>query len=242
MYFYVVLAFQIYCIYHMYKNGKSYYWAILIFLVPLLGCIIYLITQIYNKQDAEKLTSEITHVINPTKKLNDFEARLKFSDSYQNRLNLADAFFEAKDYSSAITHYLIILEDTSQNNFYATTQLIEAYFNIENFEKVITYTNKIKERTQFKKSRTQFLYGLALDQTGATEAAEANLRQIDVPYSFYEERLGLAKFLLANKKSEDASIILKDVKMESSRMTKMNQRIYRATIIEVEQLLKTINN
>lgn len=114
MYFYLIIALQGFCIYHMYKNRNPYYWAFLILFLPLVGCIIYFITQVYNKRDAEKISNEIAHVINPTKKVKDLEKRLEFSESYQNRVNLADAYIEIKDYNNAIPHYLEALEDKSQ--------------------------------------------------------------------------------------------------------------------------------
>ncbi|SFZ92682.1 hypothetical protein SAMN05428642_102880 [Flaviramulus basaltis] len=239
--YYLILILQGYCIYHMYKNRNPYYWAFLIMFVPVVGCIIYLITQVYNKRDAEKITSEITSIINPTKKVRDLEKRLEFSETYQNQLNLADAYLEIKDYEHAIPHYIETLRDKSQNNFYATTQLIEAYLNIEDSDNVILYAEKIKDHPEFKKSRTQFLYGLALERTGKIDEAESNLRQIDIRYSFYEERLILAKFLLSIKKEEDAKEILNEISKESQHMTKPNKRIYRTTTLEVEKLLKELN-
>ena len=241
MYYYLIIALQVYCLYHLYSNRNAYYWWFVILFLGPIGCAIYLITQVYNKRDAEKITTNIAHVINPTKKIKDLEKRLEFSESYQNRINLADAYLEIKDYNNAIIHYLEALEDQSQNSFYASKQLIEAYFNIEDCEKVVDYVEKIKDHPEYKKSRTQFLYGLALERLGNIKAAETNLRQIDIRYSFYEERLILAKFLLSINKKEDAIRILKDVQTESSHMTKPNKRNYRATIIEVEQLLKELS-
>ena len=75
-----------------------------------------------------------------------------------------------------------------------------------------------------------------MKRVGKMEEAENNLRQIDVRYSFYEERLILAKFLLSIKKEADAKEILNDVFTESSHMTKTNKHIYRTTIKEVETL------
>jgi hypothetical protein len=134
------------------------------------------------------------------------------------------------------------LQDKSQNSFYATTQLTEAYFNVEAYDKVIFYSEKIKEESGFNKSRTQFLYGLALENTGNTEEAENNLRQIDIRYSFYEERLALAKFLLSIKKEDDAKGVLNEISMESQNMSQPNKRIYKAVILEVEKLLKEFDN
>lgn len=240
MYYYLIIALQAYCLYHMYKNRNSYYWALLILFLPAIGCLIYLITQVYNKRAAEKITSEITHIINPTKKVKALEKQLQFAETYQNRLNLADAYLDIKDYNSAISEYLEALKDTSQNNFYATTQLIEAYYNNQDFEQVVVYAEKIKNNIEFKKSRTQFLYGLALDQAGNIEDAEKNLKQIDIRYSFYEERLVFAKFLQKNNKPEAAKDILNEIYNESQNMTKPNKRLYAVTISEVEKLLKDL--
>ncbi|MDD7886524.1 hypothetical protein [Flavivirga sp. 57AJ16] len=237
MAFYLIIALQAFCLYHLYKNRNPYYWAFLIFFIPVIGCIIYLITQVYNKRDAEKITTEITHIINPTKRVRDLEKQLQFSESYQNRVNLADAYLEIKDYNHAIPHYLEALKDSLQNDFYVVKQLIEAYFNLEDYEHVILYAESIKDRLEFKKSRVQFLYGLALAKMGKLEAAEESLKQIDIRYSFYDERLIYAKFLLSNDKKDHAKAVLEDVYAESQHMTKLNKRIYKATILEVEKLL-----
>jgi hypothetical protein len=241
MYFYFIIALQAYCLYHLYTHRNAFYWWILILLLPLVGCVIYLITQVYNKRDAEKITSEITHIINPTKKINVLEKQLEFLESYQNRVNLADAYLENKDYQNAIPYYLDSIEGNKQNDFYVIKQLIECYFNLEEYEKTISYTEKIKDHQEFKKTRSQFLYGLALEKVGKIEEAETNLKKIDIRYSFYEERLILAKFLSSRGKKEEAKDILEEIKSESQHMTKPNKRIYRLTIQEVEKLLIEIN-
>ena len=241
MYYYLIIAFQIYCIYHMYKNGNSFYWAILIFFVPLIGCIIYLLTQVYNARDAEKLTSELTDIINPTKKIKDLEKKLEFSESYQNRVNLADAYMANKDYTSALPHYLKTYDDGYENDFYVNSKLVETYFLAEDYAKVVFYANNIKDKLEYKKSKTQFICGLAHEKLGDFEAAEHNLRQIDIRYSFYTERLVFAEFLIGRNKKEDAKSILEDIKKESQNMTKQNQRLYRSTVSQVEKLLSQFN-
>ncbi|WP_308990494.1 hypothetical protein QLS71_003315 [Mariniflexile litorale] len=235
--YYLILLLQGYCIYHAYKNRNAYYWYFLIMFIPVIGSIIYLITQVYNKQDAEKIQEEIVSVINPTKKIKDLEKRLQFTETYQNRVNLADALLDIKDYKNAIPHYLAALEDSSQNDFYVTNKLIEAYYGLKDYNKVILFAEKIQNQSEFKKSRAQFLYGLALEKLGNFEAAEANLRKIDIRYSFYNERLALAKFLISKDKATDAKEILEEIKIESQNMTSANKRIYRTTVQEVEKLL-----
>src|SRR5690606_24598050 len=124
-----------------------------------------------------------------------------------------------------IPHYLDALHDNLQNDLYATKQLIECYYNVEAYDEVILYAETIKDNSEFLKSKSQFFYGLALEKLGRLDEAEANLRQIDIRYSFYEERFILAKFLLHRNKPGEAKTILDDIYMESQNMTKQNQRI-----------------
>ena len=240
MYYYVILALQAYCIYHLIKNRNPYYWIFLIIFLPFIGCLIYLITQVYNKRDAEKVTSEIVTLINPTKRIKDLERKLEFSETFQNRINLADAYLANKEYQKAITNYELALDSDYQNDFYVIKSLIACYYNIESYKEVIRYSEKIIEHPEFKKSKMPFFYGLALEKLERVEEPETQLRAIDVRYSNYDERLVLAKFLMTKNKTEDAKEILNEISIESEHMTKMNKKIYRATISEVQRLLGSL--
>ena len=225
----------------MYKNRNQNYWFFVIIFLPVLGSVIYLITQVYNRQDTEKIQNELAVIINPTKKVKDLEKKLQFSETYQNRIILADAYFELNDFKNAIFHYKEAIDGSSgQNDYYVFSQLIKSFNNIEEFKSVISYSEKIKHRVEFKKSRVQFLYGLALENIGKIDKAEKQLRGIDTRFSNYDERLILAKFLLKRNKVKDAKEILNEIHTESKHMTKSNKRVYRATIDEVEKLIREI--
>ncbi|GAB1855869.1 hypothetical protein MHTCC0001_07040 [Flavobacteriaceae bacterium MHTCC 0001] len=196
--------------------------------------------EVYNKRDAEKITSEITHIINPTKKIKDLEKQLQFSESYQNRVNLADAYLENKDYHNALKHYKEALDGNFQNDFYVIKHMIEAFYHMEDYKSVVDYCDKIKTHPEFKKSKTQFLYGLALEKEGKLTEAEDNLKAIDIRFSFYSERLIYAKFLLHIDKKEDAKTILEALVSEGAHMTKPNKKLYNAVITEAKKLVLSL--
>ena len=206
--------------------------------LPLLGGIVYLVTQVYNKQDVQKMQSEVTHIINPTKKIKDLEKQLEFSDSYSNRLNLADTYFDFGDYKSAINHYQVTLQDTVQDDTYARQQLIVAYFELKDYQAIIPQAEKILAKEGFQNSKSQFYYGFALYQLGQNKLAEQHLKTIDQPYSNYQERVELAKFYLNNNQENEGITTLQDIAAEADYMTKPNKRLYAKTINEVHQLLK----
>ncbi|MBC3757384.1 hypothetical protein H7U19_03135 [Hyunsoonleella sp. SJ7] len=240
MWYYLIIALQGFCIYHAIKNRSPFYWIFIIFFLSLIGCIIYIITQVYNKRDAEKITSEITHIINPTKKIKELERQLAFSDSYQNRVNLADAHLENNDFQNAIKHYKEALDGNFQNDFYVIKNMIEAFHQMEDYKNVVNYGEQIASHPEFAKSRTQFLYGLALEKEGDLAEAEENLSAIDIRFSFYKERLVYANFLLKHNKTEQAKEILEDLISEGQHMTKPNKRLYGNTIAEASKVLKEL--
>lgn len=238
MYFYLIVAFQSFCIYHAYKHRKPYYWYFLVFFIPVLGSVIYIITQVYNQKDAEKIQGEITAMVNPTGKLKALENKLEFSDTYTNRIELADAYVENMDMPNAILNYKKTLEDTVQDDLYARQQLVLCYLQLKDYLGVVEHAERIKSKSEFIGSKQQFCYGLALKELDRLEEAEVQLKQIDRPYSNYAERLELAKLYLETDRKSEGEDLLNEIYAESQNMTKTNKSLYRATINEVEKLLK----
>jgi hypothetical protein len=111
---------------------------------------------------------------------------------------------------------------------------------LENYEKVVTYAEQIKNKFEFKTSYSQLLYGLALEKLKRVREAEDQLRQLDIPNANYEERLAYAKFLLRHDKKEEALELLQEIQTESKYMIKANQRKYSHTIQEITRLLKEL--
>jgi hypothetical protein len=235
LFYYLTIALQVFCIYHAYKNSSNYYWYFIIFFLPLVGCIIYLFTQVLNKQDISTITEEITTIINPTKKIKDLEKELAFTNTFQNKVNLANAYHENKDYTNAILYYEKALEGNFKNDPYTINKLVHCYFETANFDKVIAYAKKIDINKEFKDAL--FFYGLALEKKGILEEAEIQLKKVDKRYSNYPERLELSKFLIRHNKKEEAQEILSEMSSEITAMASKNRKNYNAILTEVQKLL-----
>ena len=240
MYFYFIIAFQAFCIYHLFKYRKSFYWIFAIIFLPLVGCLAYLVTQVSKKNNPEIVQANIKKRITPSHKLKALEEKLDFADTYLNRVNLADAYLEAHEYSKAIEHYNIALKDKTQNDFFVKEHLIKSYYHSKNFDQVILFSEGLENHREFEKSEIPFLYGMALAEKGRTKEAKVLLNLIDRPYSNYNERVAYSKLLLSRDKIDDAKTLLKELQVEMQNMTKMNQRIYKETILEVEKLISDL--
>ena len=97
MFYYILVAFQAFCIFHVYKSRNESYWYFVIFLVPLIGSLIYLFSQIINKKNIKNTKNKLTEVVNPAKKIKELEQKLSLSDTFQNKIHLADEYKNQKD-------------------------------------------------------------------------------------------------------------------------------------------------
>ncbi|TXD46661.1 hypothetical protein [Polaribacter sp. IC073] len=222
MLYYFIIGLQAYCLFHAYKNRNSYYWYFIIFFIPILGCIVYLITQVINKKEVSSVASEITNIVNPTKRINTLQKELTFSNTFQNKINLADAYLANKDFENAILQYEKALEGNFKDEPYTLNKLILCYFKTKNYDKVISYSEKINLEKDFKD--TIYFYGLALEQKGFSEKAENELLKIDKRYSNYKERLSFSEFYIRNNKKEKAKELLLEIIDELKSMSKENYR------------------
>ena len=115
---------------------------------------------------------------------------------------------------------------------------MHCYFETANFDKVISYANKIDINKEFRESI--YYYGLALEKKNLVDEAEIQLKKVDKRYSNYPERLELSKFLIRQNKKENAKEILTEMVSEITAMTSQNKRKYNAILAEAGKVLNEI--
>lgn len=220
----IPLFLQIFCIYHAYKNHKETHWYFIIFFLPLIGGIIYLFTQVLNKRDLEKTQDSVINIVNPTKKINDLKKQLEFTDTHENKINLADAYFNIEDYLNAIKLYEDALKGLFKKDEYVLRKLVIAYYQINNYDLAVEKGTLIKDNNDFKKSNGYYYLALAFAKTGKTESAKEIFNFINKPFSNYEERLNYANYLIRNNNTTEGKDLLSDLIHESSRVSKEVKR------------------
>ena len=194
-----------------------------------------------NKQDVDVVQKEITTIINPTKKVKDLEDRLAFSDTFQNKIDLADAYFEINDYANAAKHYGSALEGFHKNDFYTLSQLAHCLYYQKSYTELVSLIEPYTSHPEFQKSPTQFRYGLSLEHLDRIEEAETHLVAIDTRYSFYEKRLQLAQFYARHNNEQKASVLITTLSEEVQNMTKMNRKKYHTTISQIQKLQEELS-
>lgn len=126
-YYYIILILQALCVYHSIRNGSHGKWIWLIIFLPLVGCLIYLFTEVLNKRQVSSLQTDVVKLVNPGGRIKELEKKFQFSGTFANRVALADAYLAKGMNENAIELYEPALTGLFENNEHVLEKLIHAY-------------------------------------------------------------------------------------------------------------------
>jgi hypothetical protein len=218
------IVLQVICVIHCLRKGNQNYWIWLIVLLPLIGCIAYFFTEIFNKRDLHQVQSGVGDVFNPGGKIKKLENNLRFSDTFNNRVALADAYLAAGQLDRAIDLYESSLTGNFTENEYVLSNLIMAYFDKRNYEKIIPLAKKVQSRPQFARSKPHIRYAIALEHTGRPELAEAEFKTMKGKFANFEARYQYACFLARNNRKEESVQLLNEMINEQPHLSSVEKR------------------
>ncbi len=202
-FYYITIVLQAICVIHCLRKGKQYMWIWLIILLPLIGCIAYMVMEMFKTGDLQKVQSGVSSVLNPHGNIEMLEDQLKFTDTFNNRVSLADAYLAAGLTDKAITLYESSLTGAFIENEHVLMQLILACFQKQRWQQVIAIAGKVYKLPQFPRSQAHLFYAMALENVGSNEMAEQEFKKMKSRYSDFEARYHYGLFLIrANRKDE----------------------------------------
>ena len=226
-FYYITIALQAICVIHCLRKGNQTKWIWLIVLLPIIGCIAYLFTEIFTRNKLNEVQSGVASVIRPGGNIKMLEEQLKFADTFNNRILLADAYFKAGNIDRSIELYEGSLTGAFSENEYALMQLVIAYYESGRFDDLVKVAKKIYSRPQFARSRAHMFYALALEKTGNIAQAEKEFQSIRGKFSYYESRYEHALFLARNNRITEARDIFKAILDESAYLKGREKNQYR---------------
>jgi len=203
-FFPLAVILQIFCVYHAYRNNSEQKWYWIILILPFIGSLLYLYHHFYSKQNIENISEGIKEVINTNYTIEKLEKNLKFSETVTNKINLADEYAKVGRHKDAIELYLSCLQGTGQNYTDIIMSLITSYYLIESYNKVIQYSNEIKDKKEFQKSEVKITFAWSLYHIGKIEEAELTFNEMDASYDRYLQRIEFVKFLIEINNTEAA--------------------------------------
>lgn len=236
-YYYIVIVLQVICVIHSIRKGNQR-WIWLIVFIPLFGCIAYIFTEMFTPRAMEQVQSGVGSVLNPSGNIRKLKANLKFRDTFDNRIALADAYLNTGEADKAIELYEQSLTGTFSDHEHGNMQLVKAYFEKDRFADVVTATKKVYHLPQFKRTRANMLYAIALANTGEAAAAEKEFSSMAGKFSNYESRYEYGKFLVKNGRTDDAKKLFREVLDEVNHLNGSEKRNNKTWFSKIRNELK----
>jgi hypothetical protein len=234
-YYYLVIALQGFCLYHAYKNNTQQKWYWLIIFVPVIGGLIYLYDNFYNRRNVSNLTEGVKGVVNSNYNIEKLEKTLKFSDTFVNKINLADAYASKGRLEEAINLYESCKVGIYKDNPDLFQKLSKAYFLNKNYSKIITLSKELAPTGEGK-----ITLAWALHYAGESDKAEVKFKEMGGRFTNFEARTAYAQFLLEKNRSHEANDILCDIIEEYDSMSNYEKNLRKGTVSEAKRILKTI--
>lgn len=238
--YYIEITLQVVCALHCIRRGNQNRWLWIIVFLPMVGCLIYIFSEIRPGRNIRAPQIDIAAVVNPGAKVKKLEETLRFSDTFDNKIRLADAYLASGDTGQAVDLYEKSLTGAFAENEHGLTQLATAYFEQERYNEVINTLKKIYKTHRFQSSRAHILYAKALEQSGNTEQAESEFKLMKGRYSNFEQRYEYVLFLERADRIEEAVALLEQMLEEAPQLSSMERRSNRVWLSKSKEELKKL--
>lgn len=239
--YYIPIALQALCVLHCIRAGNQNKWIWIIVFLPVIGSLIYLFSEVITGREIDQVSSGMGQVFNPGASIKKLEQQLRFSDTFHNRIALADAYLAKGFTNDAIALYEQSLTGVFTENEHVIKQLIIAYANVNRFADILPLSKRIYNSPQFAKSKVHVVYALALEHAGNKEQAEKEFKLMNSRFAYFEARYQYALFLSRNGRKEEAVQLLDDMVAESTQLSSRERRFNGLWISQAREELRKLN-
>lgn len=239
-FYYITLGLNIYCIIHSYNRGTLNKWIWLIIFIPVIGSLIYIYSEILSNRRLNTPKIDVGAVLNPGGKLKKLEDELRFTDTFANKVKLADAYLAAGYIDKAIDLYMASLTGAFAENEHVMAQLVIAYYQEQRYAEAIALAKKLYKLPQFPRSKAHMCYALSLEGIGDMEAAETEFKAMRGRYSYFEPRYQYGLFLVRQGRDNDAYTIFSEMLDEERHLGSMEKKANRVWLAKAKDELRKL--
>jgi hypothetical protein len=239
--FYIItIILQAICVIHCIRKGNQQKWIWIIVFLPIIGSIVYFFSEIITGREIRTVQSGMGEIINPSGSIRKLEDALRFSDTFNNRVALADAYLKAGEHAKAAALYESSLTGAFTENEYAISQLIRAYYAEKRYTDIVAIAPRIRKQPQFARSTAHILYAMSLGNTGRDDQAEQEFLGLKGRFSNFEARYYYAMFLQKNNRIAEARKLLQEIAEEIPQLSSVERRYHQQWLGLSKDLLKKI--
>lgn len=212
-YYLPILLLQVACAVHVVRTGREYYWLWIIIMGSVVGCLVYLITQVLpgvgHSRAVRSARKTATRILDPEGERRKIEARLALADTLDNRIALARECMNRGDHANAAELFRSCLKGMYAHDPAIMLDLARALFAQGDFAGTRqTLEEQAAKNPGYKSPEAQLLLARALEGLDETELALAQYAVLDNNYPGEEARARHAVLLKRLGRAEEARTVL----------------------------------
>jgi hypothetical protein len=239
-YYYLIIGLQAFCAFHCIRRGTQQKWIWLIVFLPVIGSLIYIYSEIFTGNRINKVQSGVGAIVNPGGQIKKLETNLKISDTFSNRVTLADAYMQSKMYDKAIDLYESSLSGNFRDNEEVLSSLVIAYYYKERYNDILPLIGKINKSPSFSQSKANLCYIVSLEKNGQNDLAENEFKKIQGRFSNFEARYEYGMFLLRAGRKEEAQDVLSLILEEVPHLSQVEKRHYGLWLSKTREAVRSL--
>lgn len=236
----IVFILQGYCIYHAYQNQKEYHWYLIILFLPIIGSLLYLYLNFGSRLNLDNVGESIKGAVNTNYEVDKLLKNSEYSDTFANRIKLADTYASKGNYLPAISLYESSLQGFNADDLKTQEKLLVAKYFVEDYDGVLELGDTLNHLPTFKNSESRIVYAWSLAFRDNLEKAEEVFKGMVANFSNYVHRYEYAKFLIKQSREFEAKEMLLELENEISHMESGEQKRKSPIRKEINNLLSSI--
>jgi len=229
----LVVGLQLLCLTHAIRTGRSCQWMAVIMMLPLAGCVAYLILEILpelrHSRAARQAVRDIGAVIDPERDLREAAARVAQADTVENRAALAEECLRQGRAAHALQLFESCLSGVHVTDPALMLGLARARFAQEDHTGTVETLDALRAaHPSLNCPQGHLLYARSLEQLGRTEAALIEYTALAEYFPGEEARCRLALLLQKAGRVAEARTTFQEVVRSVERASRLYYRTERS--------------
>lgn len=207
---------QFFCLYHLVKTGRPYYWIWLILIGSFLGSAVYILTQVLpdlrNDPASRRLVRNVADKIDPERQRRRIAQQLDVADTVENRRKLAEECLRLGDHANAAELYQSVLKGIYATDPGFMLGLAQAQAGLHQYAAARdTLDALIKANPDFRSGDGHFLYARCLEELGEHARALEEYQALSTSFPGEEPRLRYGLLLKQCGREAEARHVFEDM-------------------------------
>jgi hypothetical protein len=219
---FVLLAAQVFCVIHIFRTGRPYWWIWVIWGVPLIGLAAYLYLEVRPSVRKLNMESLLWKLKSTPARIHILEQQLEEATTVRNRLALADELRRAGRHEQECQVVEAGLCGPFADDAQLLLRLAEANLEAGQAQQAeVIFLKIVPERSADFQQRHKLAKGRILGALGRDEEAEPIFRLLVASKKSEAPRYYYAEYLLRRNRKEEAMAMLRDILLQYRRGTQV---------------------